>query len=450
MVSAVRSLNLPEVGARLRAGWCNTPRSLLHKSLLVFLAADFVLSPEPLWADLFYVVLIPLMVRTVWHALTRAHPPHASLLKVGLRPALMQYWQSLPRATQLGVALLVWVALSLVWDTKAHAHPMVLVSWVFNVVFTLAFVLSLSDALCHGPGFRERLGTVLIGAGLVNLAITFTRLPFFLPTFWSGNQLRITGWGATRHQIIGAIIIGFVVLLAFNRVCQSKTEKGSALPAATGHRVGQRQLWFCALMASAGLLFMGLTGSRGPEIAIAVTLPVFLVWVNPRIAVLLLGAGVSVLALLAMADYSALHRIWLATMERGDSSRFAIWHMSWAAIQQHPLLGHGPTYLLPRIHNESFPHNLFLSTWVYTGVVGLGLLVASMLAAAYQAGRANTRQRPLAVCCLLYLTLCGLTDLSQIARGPSLIWYIFWLPVLFAASLPPAARAGSAKELSLK
>ncbi|WP_081773563.1 O-antigen ligase family protein [Acetobacter papayae] len=51
-------------------------------------------------------------------------------------------------------------------------------------------------------------------------------------------------------------------------------------------------------------------------------------------------------------------------------SRLAIWQTSWEAIRQHPWLGYGPTYHLARIHNESFPHNLFLSAWLYNGVVG--------------------------------------------------------------------------------
>lgn len=439
--------------SKLVTRWRNNPRPLLHDALLVFLAADFVLSPEPLWADLFYCIVLPLTLRTAWFELARhgaflgASAQGVAKKRTPIWACCTQYWHSLPKITQIGCVLTFWVAIALIWDTKIHAQPMLAVFWVGNVFFTLTFILGLSDALCHGMRFRKRLVTALIGAGLANMAITFARLPFLFHTFWSGTQLRITGWGATRHQIIGAIIIGFIVLLAFNRLCRAVSGTGGVVSLASVRGAKSMSLWCYVVMALVGLLFMVMTGSRGPEIGIAVALPVLLLWVNPRIAVLFIGGVAGLVTLFAVSNLNALEHFWAAAMERGDSSRIAIWRMSWAAIQQHPLLGYGPTYLLPRIHNESFPHNLFLSTWVYTGVVGLGLLLACIVAAIWRALCAHAAQRPIMVCALLYMIMCGMTDLSQIARGPSLIWYIFWVPVLYAASIPTgrSAKAGNSQ-----
>ena len=53
MVNFIRNFSMQETFSQLKEQWRDNPRRLLHKSLLVFLAADFILSPEPLWADVF-------------------------------------------------------------------------------------------------------------------------------------------------------------------------------------------------------------------------------------------------------------------------------------------------------------------------------------------------------------------------------------------------------------
>lgn len=441
MVNFIRNFSMQGIFSQLKEQWRDNPRRLLHKSLLVFLAADFILSPEPLWADVFYIVVLPLIIRTAWHGLASQRNFGSKISLHGthrqsLWACIVQYWRSLPQTTQIGSVITFWVAVSLLWDTNVHQNSMLIGAWICNVLFTLTFILSLSDALCHGERFRDRLVTVLIWAGLANLTIVAARLPFLFDTFWSGDLLRITGWGATRHQIIGAIIVGLIVLFSANRLCCRLPGTRFMDISATIGVSGKTPPWVYALVGTMGLLFILMTGSRGPEISIAIALPILLIWINPRIGLLFIGSIVGSVAILTVSHFTILEHFWQVSAARGDSSRLAIWRMSWEAIKQRPLLGYGPTYLLPRIHNESFPHNLFLSTWIYTGVVGLALLMACMFSAVHHAWRATSSHRPLAIICLLYITLCGMTDLSQVARGPSLIWYIFWLPVLFAASSP--------------
>jgi hypothetical protein len=45
-------------------------------------------------------------------------------------------------------------------------------------------------------------------------------------------------------------------------------------------------------------------------------------------------------------------------------------------------------------------------------------------------------ERRLALALRLVPLVAGLSDLSQIIKGPAPIWYIFWLPALLIMSLP--------------
>jgi O-antigen ligase len=411
--------------------WHDTPRIQLHHITLLVLAAGFILSPEPVWADLFYVLMLPLAFRTLWHeqAKLRLTLPHKKTGTAIWGALIACYWRSLSLPLRLAIAIIVWFTASLTWDAKIPSSPGLLALWSLNVICTLAFVLSLADGLYHGQNFRERLVCVLISAGMLNLIIAFARLPFLLSTFWADGQLRMAGWAASRHQIVGAIIIGLVVLLAFDRLCRHPfpARKQGVLPADRG---------LCMIVCCIGCAFMVMTGSRGPVGSIMVATPLLAFWLRPRLAMQLTVVVVLLAAIAMLLAFPSLQHCWQVAMQRGDSSRLAIWRTSWEAIKQHPWLGYGPTYHLPRIHSEAFPHNLFLSAWVYNGAVGLGLLIAFMLSVLHAALAATTIERPLAVVLLLFITLCAMTDMSQIVRGPSMMWYQFWLPLLFSASAP--------------
>ena len=185
-----------------------------------------------------------------------------------------------------------------------------------------------------------------------------------------------------------------------------------------------------------GLVFIALTGSRGPALAVMGALVVQLGWAYPRLlAGLILAGGAAVLLGLAL-DYGFFAHIWAGVAARGDSHRFVIWQLSWADIQTAFWQGHGPGHRLPNRPNEDFPHNLFLSTWFYTGLIGLGLLLAYLALVALRALAAPSRaERALRLSLLVNLVICGTTDFGQVIKGPGPIWYLIWIPTIFAATM---------------
>ncbi len=357
---------------------------------LLFVASGFVLVPEPVWALLFYAGGVPLVL---WRVLP------------AMRPALADPLLLLP------LLLIGWLALALLWSPAAQNAPSRWL-WLWNCFCTLGFFLSMLK-LATPARDRSWLGSTLIVAGALNAAWAIGR---FLAA--DATVERMPGWAETRHPILGAAIIGLCLILALGRIATARGILRLGLLAAV------------AVMAA----FIWLTGSRGPLVAVVAGGAVLLVGVPWR---WVLGTAVAlVLAVLAMHLYDPriIGDFVQHLTERGWSQRLGIWHQSVEVIGEAPLFGHGLTALLPRARDQ-FPHDLYLSTWLYGGAVGLALLIGSLLLVAHGLWRAKpaTDQERWERLTLAGMGVCacvtGLTDLSQVVKGPGPIWYIVWVPL---------------------
>jgi O-antigen ligase len=355
---------------------------------LVFVAAGFVLAPEPVWAALFYVGGVPLLL---WRVLP------------AMRPALGEPLLLLP------LLLIGWLALTLLWSAPAESEPSRWL-WLWNCFCTLGFFLSAVN-LAGKDG--RRLATVLIAAGGLNAAWAIGR---FLAA--GGTVDRMPGWAETRHPILGAAIIGLCLILALGRVASARGVPRLGLLVAV------------AVMA----VFIWLTGSRGPLAAVLAGSAMLLFGLPWR---WVLGGALALLAAVLavhLYDPSIIGDAVQHMADRGWSQRLDIWQQSLQVIREAPLFGHGLTALLPRARDQ-FPHDLYLSTWLYGGAVGLALLLASLLLVA----RGLWRAAPVGAVAgwerlsLAGMGVCtcvvGLTDLSQVVKGPGPLWYIVWLPL---------------------
>jgi O-antigen ligase len=363
--------------------------------LTAILGAGLLVAPEPVWSMLFYLGgLLPF--------LARAHRRDTWPADAG---------------GVAGVALIAWFTLATVWDQAAGGRAGVHLLWVWNGLNTLAFFLAARAAFGADGEGRERLISVLIGCGVANavigLALTLLR------GFPDG---RMNGWAETRHPILGAAIIAVCVLLAAGRLVQ---RRGLAVNGAA---------------VLIGLGFIVATGSRGPLIAVAASLALLLAGLRPRLLAALAAAGAAAAgaAVVAVPRLPALLSARL--LARGWSSRLDIWRLALHESAARPLLGYGPSARLARAE-DNFPHDLFLSTLFYSGAVGLVLLLVLLALAVRGAWRARpAAERWTRLALLLDLLLTGVSDLSQVTKGPGPMWYILWLPVVLALGAPGRRR----------
>jgi O-antigen ligase len=129
-------------------------------------------------------------------------------------------------------------------------------------------------------------------------------------------------------------------------------------------------------------------------------------------------------------------------MYRGGDAHTKIWALTIKEILHRPFFGYGPQARLPAVIKTlqyPFPHDLYLSLLFYSGIVGLLLFAGFVITSFQQMGVADRGR--VALCMVPLIT--GLTDLSQIIKGPAAIWYIVWVPFLLAIRFE---RQKSAKE----
>ncbi len=363
--------------------------------LAAILGAGLLVAPEPVWALLFYL---------------------GGLLPFLARVHRRDTWPA-DAGGMAGVALIAWFTLATAWDQAADGRLGPHLLWIWNGLNTLAFFLAARAAFGTAGEGRERLVSVLTGCGLGNAVIGLALS--LLRGFPDG---RMNGWAETRHPILGAAIIAVVVLLAAGRLLQRRA------PLANG------------AVVAVGLGFIVATGSRGPLIAVAAALALLLLGLRPRLllAAIPLGAAASLAATLVLPRLPAMLAARL--LARGWSSRLDIWTLALHESASRPLLGYGPSARLARAV-DNFPHDLFLSTLFYSGAIGLALLLALLalaLGAAWRAQPAVERWTRLAL--LLNLLLTGVSDLSQVTKGPGPMWYLLWLPVVLALGAPVPRR----------
>jgi len=360
------------------AGRLKPLAALLAPSMLVFVAACFVLPAGPAYALVFYVAVLPCL---------------AARMTQAKRPTDPAFWS--------GAALIAWSGMTLLWGRDDAGRS---VSLALATLCTAAFWLALGLTL-HDETQRHRLAVVLVIAGGANALASIVSY-FVAPTYMLPGQLkRLHGWGITYHPVLGATLFSVCLLTALHLAIRHRRHRGWWLAAAI-------------ILATAILL----TRSRGPELAAAVA------------SLCLLAAGPSrrwAAGLLALVPLS------LLAWRRGDSGHLDVWRLSLAEIAHRPWAGHGLAADLPGTlgADKRFPHDLYLSLLFYSGMVGLLLFV--LLAALLAVRLVQARRQPetpwiMALC--INALIAGLTDFGQITKGPGPLWLIVWLPAALEGS----------------
>jgi O-antigen ligase len=156
--------------------------------------------------------------------------------------------------------------------------------------------------------------------------------------------------------------------------------------------------WICRGYLPAGVLAIGMTGSRGGLLASIVALaivPLSMTRLSPgrlgiTIAMLFLSGGLAV----AYVPEKIVERLATTSTEVEDlrlGGRFKLWKAGIRALPEHPFLGFGTAGFIravsPQLGSASqVAHNSFISVLVEQGLIGL-ILYLLMFAAAYRAVR---------------------------------------------------------------
>jgi O-antigen ligase len=356
-----------------------------------FIGLGLVIAPFPIWVTLFYLT-IPALV--LWR------------IGAGWRPPL-------EAPVLLGIAMIIWSIMAIGWGYDPSGKGNSPWLWLVNGCTTLVFFLGWLMAAEEKAG-TEWLEAALVGGGAINAICTLAR--HFI---WQPDVLRTWGWGIAGQPVLGAAIMAVLFVLTLDRILSAR---------------GPKELQIAALCIFGAFLLI--SGSRGPLLA-AMAGSLYLLAGQPlKVWACIAGSGAAVLAMLALAEPATIWQTIQIALYRGDDKHAQIWRDAVTEIAKRPFLGYGPQARLPVVIETQvfpFPHDLYLSLLFYSGIVGLLLFAAFVASCFWRLGRTH---RGYTALCLVPL-IAGLTDLSQIIKGPAAIWYIVWMPFLLAICAGP-------------
>ena len=359
---------------------------------IALLCAVFLLETRPL-RNLFYVTALPVFLIHLrgfdWSLLRRSH------------------------LIQLALAYLGYFLLSALWSDGATWGGFADLLRV-TVLLLLFLLMTLRLATIYAD-FEARLFLWFAAVAGLTLPVVFA---VYLSVAHS-TIYRLGGFGLAAHPVIGATLYGVALLAA-------------AFVLLRGAADWPRRLAWLAVIALCAL-FMLLSGSRGPLLAVAAALALGIAVADRRIAIALGAFFAAVLAIGLFADVETFRQL----LVRAPSGHFALWQQALDAIAERPWFGHGSLVEIDfqgkRATGRS-PHNLLLANQLYGGLPASLLLAALLLLAFREAVIALSAGRPIYLVLLTFGLVAALFDTRSLVQNLGREWITLWLPVMLLAA----------------
>ncbi len=218
-----------------------------------------------------------------------------------------------------------------------------------------------------------------------------------------------------------------------------------------------------AVMAAGFMFTAGPAWEKSGFVVIGLIFAAVVLLSQSRNALLSAGAGLFILfayyarhgywryiLILAVAGAGLLLVAGLPVLERLQSAglpyRIDMWKIALEQIQSAWLFGHGicsAISLAVREMTFNHPHNVYLATAWYSGLIGLSLflwLLARALSDAWFALR--HKGEPLYLALIITCALAFLPDFHSLISRPREVWFYFWFPVGMAAAVRWQAGLG--------
>ena len=314
----------------------------------------------------------------------------------------------------LSFCLLIYLACSAFWSPPSTGMDMLKQFERCFLVFS--FLICLKFALIRFPWLARTLFIIVITMAVV---AAIYGLIMFLQ---SNHPLpRMVAMGRLQHPILAAAIFGWVMIFSLVGF----------------FRVDQNWLKYCLLLVSILMsIAVVLSSTRSVMVAIPAAI-VALLWLETHWRSQLVLLALTFILLFTFFSF------WLPAEDlepvlRGTSFRTDIWQASWIRIiEGNWLIGEGiltPSEIKAIGSVFSHPHNMYLGTLLYGGIVGLGLLIALL----YQSFRVCIANRQhlfsvYVIISLFFSCVFLIFDTHLIMGKIDIIWMLIWVPVAMAA-----------------
>ena len=310
---------------------------------------------------------------------------------------------------------------SLLWGARGtysdHIH-MLIKSLSVLVFYALIIELSLVD-----ERFRGRVFFVLCWISLVGaiLAMYLVHYGFVYP------PVRLMDIGTFRNPIQAGSVYGMILIIIYY------------------HFLSKGWRWYNILyipLFIALLMILLLIQSRGPLLALVVAFFVgSLVARDFKMLIILTLIATGIWILVSSGERFFYELI----ITRGDSYRLEIFQCVFKIIMEKVVFGHGMlmkfTCTMSNGTLISRTHNLFLAAWLYGGLTGLFLLVASCIKALWYSGLYLVRNKNcIYLTLLIYSFICVSTGNHNAISNPQPLYLFFWMPLGFLSAFEIITR----------
>ncbi len=371
-----------------------TLRRYVYWALLVFLAGFYFFPQSKPHNTAYYVlVLLPFLLSL-------------------RRQDLVAYWQS--SIFRLTIIFLVYLTLSLAWGEHTMLDDWI--KYTKRLLYMFGFVCMVMAY--YNPQYLNKLCKVIASVAVVMAVVSMV---LYDSSLYPPPD-RLKNFGILDHEIISASTYGFAAIVLLY---------GFPLE-------HQYRLWIKLGGFSILLLDMLLTQSRGPILALTITICIVELLHGKHRKLVIVFIIASIAAGILMFTDAIDTPAWIVR-NGGDTYRLQIWQHVWQRILGSPWYGLGlsanETIVFPACSCIPHPHNIFLATMLYGGVLGLLMLIvllAHSLMIAFSQFKSDQQVKFLAF--LLFGIICGLTDGNKLIDHPRPMWLYFWLPILFIAA----------------
>jgi hypothetical protein len=370
---------------------CIYESNWLPWAYFVFIVGFFIVGSSKWHNNIYYVgVLLPFLL---------AFPPSRFRLFLG------------SRVYALSVLFCVYLVLTVFWSGQFRLSHL----WKHGraAVYVLCFLTLSIDLILRDSSYYEKLLRLFGWCAALGATLSVV-------IYYGGSHLdpRLQGLGRLDQNILGATVYGMVGMVAYYRFVVCQRCRGM-----TG------VFWWVVI--STCFIFVALTQSRGPALAILLTLLIGAFFLKQKkIAVIFLSVPL-IYFLLVRLDF-----IELAGFFTRDSVRLEIWLEAFQDIIRAPWLGNGISLrsaYQTSIKVEPHAHSVFLASWVYGGVVALGLLLSTLFFAVRQGYGVFVEKRDFSLLAMLIFSiLCCITDGHRLIANPRPMWLYFWFPIAIA------------------
>jgi len=314
----------------------------------------------------------------------------------------------------ISIIFACYMCSTLLWADNAVFKDYV---YYFRRIIYLFVFLSLTiDLVLRYPKFIDYLFVFLCWAAAITAIVSI--FWFYSSFSFPLQRLRFLG-DQVRNSIVGANVYGMVALVCYFQVLKTK----------------KSFVWIYSGLLVVILLSVGLTQSRGPLGALLVTFLIGAILTKDKT----LFATVLCVILCGGLLFFYNDGIKEMILHRGLSYRLEVWHQTLSRIKEVLLFGEGVstnnTFIMADGIKLEHPHNVYLATTLYGGLMGLFLLLILQIMALWEGFLCFRRENDFTYVALLLFAFISITTMNyRVISHPDALWIYFWLPIALLAA----------------